>query len=408
MSLLALEESPHFVSLYDATQRGLVDKVLKAPLYPFVYAWLLTLERWRGWTSKNLRLRSLCARPGRLEATFYVGRLHPFHDFVMRGDEIERLTFSVGPEGPREVTVTVRVRYRNRSGRLLRGEARFGVVDVDTHREARTLLMRIARMLGCASYRVLPAIDDDASFAVELLLASDETKASGYRDPGRPADVEPVPDEDEVGDFAPRVHGGFVEPQGVELASPRPEPLGIEVWEPGKRVVAGERGRPWLLALLPLLVVGWLVLWILGAVFGGGVLGFFAAIIALAMSLVGIDVWWLLLSDATTYVTLIASALLALYYVVPPGAALLEGGLGSEVRIDWDNGCLERRSGFTRLVMPLGQVRGVDVRSSLGKRRLLLLTTYGDVALAAGEEELSAVALVLARALDVPVSYPAD
>ena len=65
-----------------------------------------------------------------------------------------------------------------------------------------------------------------------------------------------------------------------------------------------------------------------------------------------------------------------------------------------------QRTKVLRRVGLIGQVRGVDVRSSFGTRRLLLLTAHGDVALASGDEELTAVAVALGRALDVPVSHP--
>ncbi|MEQ9323504.1 MAG: hypothetical protein RIF41_30355, partial [Polyangiaceae bacterium] len=242
--------------------------------------------------------------------------------------------------------------------------------------------------------------------SVELVLGSEVTKAAGYRDPGRPGDVEPVPDDDDVVDFSPREHGGFVEPADANVGDPRPERFGIDVWEPGTRVVAGERTRPWMLVLLPLLSIGWLLLWLLAAVIGGAIFGTLAMVIVLVTSAFGIDTFDLLMNDTTSAATFAVSGVIALIYVVPPGVAVWQQALGSRVSIDWEGGYVEQRGGLSRTTMPIGQVRGVDVRSSFGTRRLLLLTAHGDVALASGDEELTAVAVALGRALDVPVSHP--
>jgi len=406
LPVLQLEESPYFVSLYDSTQRGRLDAAVKLPLYPFAFGWLLVLERWRGWHGRGLRVRGLTARPNRLEATLQVGRLVPRHHASVPSEAIERLTVAVGPEGEREVPLTLRVRYQDRSARPLRGEASFVVADVDTHREAMALLIRLARKLGATAYRTLPGEDAAESFVVELLFPTDEARAHGYRDPGRPADVRPIPDHDEIEDFEPRRHGGFVEPEGEDIPAPRPERVGIETFELGRRVVAGRKSKPWAALLIPLLVVGGLILWILLAVVSGTILGLVGALVSIAASFVGLNLWSIVTSGVVTTVTLVVSAIVALVYAVPPAVVLLRQTLGGQVTIDWRGDRVEQHDLLTRMVMPLSHVRGVDVRASMGQRRLLLRTSEGDVVLATGDDDLTPVAVALARSLDVPVTYP--
>lgn len=365
-------------------------RIAVLPLWPLDLAQLLVVPLSASWQAQPLAQLSFARG---IEVV--LSRWPMSRRVFLLGDSIEMLSFRIGAEGGRRVSWRMCARARSEV------IADFEVDDVDTHAEAMALAFRIAHALGCHEY--IARQEGTTGIAVELLMKpARAAPGSVYRRSARVPDARDVPRE-VVLDHLPRQHARFEEPEGFvpePIDEAQAERWGVRTWEPGTRVIFGDRPRRWPLLLLPLLPLAWLVLTMLSAIVLGMLVGVCLALVMVGASLLGIDLSWLLSANPLYYAIFALCALGSFIQVGGHARSILRNSLATNIVVDWraEHVRCEQFAGSWRV--PLSHVDGLALRGG----RLYLLLQERDVRLARGGDGLASLAVELARRLDVPVS----
>jgi hypothetical protein len=407
--LLRLDDAtPNVIALHRRVQVSGARQVVRTLLTPLAYVYLRLLERRRRWSTGGLSLHGLRFDRGAIEGGLSVGHSRVTWRFLIRRRHIESIVIRFDPEGQRRVGLELRVHYRQGQA-LTEARIGFSVHDVDTHEEATCLVFQIARALGSDWYRVRE--HGDGALALELMFdddAHDRGTKTPYRLAARPTGVFEIPDSG-VLDPQPRHHGKFVEPEGTELAAfeqAADRGFHVDVFEPGKRVVLGERPRPWRLLAVLLFPFGWVIAWCLYAAYAGLFACVLIGILAIAASTVGIDLWFLMSNEISMVVFQLGCAIAGFVTVAPIVWEAVQSALGSRIDLDWGQQQVRHMRPLSKTTFPLAHVDGITVRRSRFKLRLVVQLHDGDLPVVAGGDEIIALAVDLARSLDVPVSLP--
>lgn len=377
---------------------------LLLPLWPLAYACLRGLDLRETWSTTRVRLSGLLFDERGVELNVRMPYVSALRWIRIPPERIESLYVRIGEEGDRHIRFRLSLAYTHERIGAVRAHADFFVVEVDTRREATALVMKIAQSLGCAFYRVRR--EDAAVLELELFVRRDE-RERGYRSAARPVGMVDVPEGDLPVDFSPRMHRGFAEPARDLPKEVDEKKLGVAPWVPGTRVRVGARPRPLRLLQVPLVLLVTLIAWLLVLSAVMCVVSVVAVTATALFDSVAEDIWQLLANEWVHMGVGGLTALGCLAVAAPLVVDIVRQAIGRRVEIDWEFDRLEVSDLGSKRSMPLGHIGAVAVRRVFGgNQRVYLQTHDGDVPVLAGDEAVEPAAVALARALDVPVTFP--
>jgi hypothetical protein len=396
------------VVLRRQTRERRVSRLPQLLLWPLASGYLRSLAFRSSWSNDRLTVRDVRFGAAGIEVELELWSTRAHHRLTIARSDIESLYFRLEDDAERGGVVLAMYLHHAAGARLVEGRLRCLVDGVDDRKEAMGLVFAVARALACDRYRVRR--EAERAVELELVTAAPLRAAGGYRTSAA-VDLLRVPAVDEDFDQQVRRHAGFVEVEGQEgrrFDASAESGLTVKVYQLGEHVVLGERAQPWRLLLLPLVPLVWIIAWLVLSIAYGFFLGIVVAVLALVVDPFGVDLWVILQSDLTFGVLNLFAALLSLSYVLAPARAMLQRAFGTQVEFDWRSGRLVRRSIGSRTELPMSHIDGVALRGGENAKRLYLQLHDGDLPVARGGDQLAALAVELARALDVPVSLPLD